>query len=365
MLSQHMFSSRRLPGLPCLLRLLAGVVGGLLPLTASDATSASVNSSVQRPRAEVFAIQDPAATSVFVPNAAVVRRMVERGLMALAGKPTPSEAWQSLLRPNDVVGFKVNSAPGEISGTRPVVVRALIETLKESGHASEKIVIWDKRVMDLRNAGWPEVAARLGVRWLAAEEVGWDPDPARAYEKAILGRLVASDLEFSRREDLNAGRRSFVSKLLSQELSVIIPVTPVLTHTFGGVNGQLVGLAFGSVDNSLRFQNNPSLLAEAVPEICALDDVLPRVLFGVSDALICQYRGQESLRLHNTVVLNELRFSRDPVALDALALDDLARARASSPYSVERPAETEVYVNAELLELGISDLKRIDIRRPD
>ncbi len=362
MLSERMFWSCRLPWLPRLL-LLAGALAGSPPLVATDTIPAPINPSARRPRAEVFIIQDSAATSVFVPNAAVVRRMVERGLMALAGKPTPSEAWRSLLRTNDVVGFKVNSAPGEISGTRPVVVRALIETLKESGHAAEKIVIWDKRAADLRQAGWYEVAASLGVRSVAAEEVGWDPDPQRAYEKSVLGRLVAGDLEFNRREDLNAGRRSFVSKLLTQQLSVIIPVTPVLTHTLGGVNGQLVGLAFGSVDNSLRFQNNPSLLAEAVPEICALDDVLPRVLFGVSDALICQYRGQESLRLHNTVVLNELRFSLDPVALDALALDDLARARASSPYSVERPAETEVYVNAELLELGVSDLKRIDVRR--
>ena len=134
-------------------------------------------------------------------------------------------------------------------------------------------------------------------------------------------------------------------------------------ETLGPLKGAGRWLALGSIDNSLRFQNNPALLAEAVPEICALDDVLARVVFGVSDALICQYRGEESLRLYDTLVLNELRFSRDPLALDALAVDDIIRAHKASPYAVGKIYETDLYVNAELLELGVSDLKRIDVRK--
>ena len=343
-----------------LLALVAGVCRGLADEPAGEVR---FSSSTNRTRAEVLVVQDPAATTFFVPNASVVRRMVERGITALGDKPTVGEAWRSLIRTNDVVGFKVTSAPGDVSGTRPVVVRALVESLKAAGHAADKIVIWDKRSSDLRNAGWYSVAQELGVRCVSSEDAGWDPDPERAYEKAVLGRLVAGDLEFSRRDDLNAGRRSYVTRLLTKELNVVIPVTPVLTHNLAGVNGQLVGLALGSIDNSLRFLNNPNLLAEAVPEICALDDVLARVAFGVSDAMVCQYRGEETVRLYNTMVLNELRFSRDPVALDAVALEDLTRARKASPYTVDKQFETDVYVNAELLELGVSDLKRIDVRR--
>lgn len=316
-----------------------------------------------KPRSEVFVVQDPGATSIFIPNPTVVRSMIDRGLVALSGKTNSAAAWRSLLKTNDTVGIKVTSAPGEISGTRPVVVRALVESLKESGHPARQIVLWDKRAFDLKSAHWFDTAAELGVRCRASEEVGWDPDPTRSYDKGVIGRLVAGDLDFERREDLSVGRRSYVSRLLTQELSVVIPVTPVLAHNMAGVNGQLVGMALGSVDNSLRFQNNPSLLAEAVPEICALDDVLPRVLFGISDAMICQYRGEENVRLHNTVVLNEIRFSRDSVALDALALEDILRARRASPYYVERRSDFEVYVNAEMLELGVSDLKRIDLRK--
>lgn len=350
-----------------------GVLGGLTILASLHALIAAegiaepaANPAVgntNKPRAEVVAVQDPQATTAFVPNAAVVRRLVERGLTALADKADITNAWRSLVRTNDRVGFKVTSAAGEMSGTRPAVVKALVETLLAAGHPARQIVIWDRRTVDLRQAGWNTLAASLGVQCRSSEEAGWDPNPDRAYEKPVIGRLVAGDLEFDQRQDLNAGRRSHVTRLLTQELTVVIPVTPVLAHNLAGVNGQLVGLALGSTDNCLRFQNNPALLAEAVPEICALDDLLPRVVFGVSDALICQYRGEESLRLYDTVVLNELRFSRDPLALDALAVDDIVRAHKASPYAVGKLYETDLYVNAELLELGVSDLKRIDVKK--
>lgn len=342
-------------------------VGSLQGVVAAEGVPATSDSkavgNTNKTRAEVFVVQDPAATSAFVPNPAVVHRLVERGITTLAGKPDITNAWRALIRSNDIVGFKVNSAAGEVGGTRPTVVKALVETLLAAGHPSRQIVIWDKRAVDLRQAGWQTLAASLGVRCQSSEEAGWDPNPDRAYEKPVIGRLVAGDLEFDQRMDLNAGRRSYVTRLLTQQLTVVIPVTPVLAHNLAGVNGQLLGLALGSIDNSLRFQNNPALLAEAVPEICALDDLLARVVFGVSDALICQYRGEESLRLYDTLILNELRFSRDPLALDALAVDDIIRAHKASPYAVGKIYETDLYVNAELLELGVSDLKRIDVRK--
>ena len=67
--------------------------------------------------------------------------------------------------------------------------------------------------------------------------------------------------------------------------------------------------------------------------------------------------------LHYALTLNELRFSRDLVALDALALDDVTRARTGVKYEGEKPPKTELYLNAELIDLGISDLKRIQVTR--
>lgn len=346
------------------------LVGGLaVPVAGwgvSDVPAAGAESAPSAPlRSVVYEVQDPAATTHFVPNPEVVRRLVDRGIAALAGKASASEGWPELIRSTETVGFKVTSAPGEVSGTRLPVVRALVESLRASGHPADRIAFWDKRSTDLRNAGWYRLAEELGVRCLASDQAGWDPDPDKAYDKAVLGRLVAGDLEYGRKEEPGVGRRSYVSRLLTHDLDRIIPVTPVMNHNVAGVNGQLLGLAFAGVDNSIRFANNPGLYAEAVSEICALEDIFPRIAFGVSDALVCQYRGEEATRLHNATMLNSLRFSRDPVALDVLAIADIENARGKAPGEGGPRTRSEIYSNAELLELGVADLKRIDVKRVD
>ncbi len=323
--------------------------------------SPAVPAATNAPHARVVTVHDPAATSAFVPDTGVVRRMVDKGLAAFTGKPEAVDAWHSLLSARDTVGFKVTAAPGAVSGTRPATVQALIESLLAAGHPAKQIVIWDKRDLDLRAGGWRQLAQRLGVRCAASEEAGWDE--SKFYDSPVIGRLVVGDLEFGRKEEDHSGRKSYVTRLLTHDLTKIITVAPVLSHNVSGVNGHLAGLAWASVDNTIRFANDPARLAETVPDICALDDVMPRLVMAVSDALICQYRGEELTLLHYTIPLNELRFSKDPVALDALALADVEHARAAAKVEGERKMKIELYNNAELIELGVADLSRIDITR--
>ncbi|HTH46395.1 MAG TPA: hypothetical protein VMB21_02685, partial [Candidatus Limnocylindria bacterium] len=310
-------------------------------------------------RARVVTVHDAGATTAFVPDAQVVRRMVDQGLAAFTGKPEAGDAWRTLVTPKDVVGFKVTAAPGAVSGTRPATVQALIESLLSAGHPTNQIVIWDKRDVDLRAAGWRQLAQRLGVRCVASENAGWDE--AKFYDSPLIGRLVVGDLEFGRKEEDHTGRKSYVSRLLTHDLTKIITVAPVLSHNVSGVNGHLAGLAWASVDNTIRFANDSARLAEAVPDICGLDDVIPKLVLAVSDALICQYRGEEETLLHYTIPLNELRFSKDPVALDVLALADVEHAREAARLEGERKMKFELYSNAELIELGVADPKRIDV----
>ena len=100
--------------------------------------------------------------------------------------------------------------------------------------------------------------------------------------------------------------------------------------------------------------------ARAVPEIYALPSLSDRVALNITDALICQYLGEERSLLHYSAILNQLRFSRDPVALDILSLQELDRQRklANAP---EVKSNRDLYDNAALLELGINDPKKIDI----
>lgn len=327
-------------------------------LCLGSATTAGLHAA-EPAKALVHSVYDGDATQSFVPDAAMVRRMVDRGVQAVAGTNDLTAAWRRFIRPSDVVGFRIVSAPGSISGTRPAVVEGLISSLLSCGHPARQIVVWDKRASDLILAGYPKMAERLGVRWAATEEIGWDEN--RFYDNATIGRLLIGDLEFLRRDQANVGRKSFVSRLLTRDVTKIIPVTPLLSHHLLGVNGQIANLSLGAVDNTMRFEQEAGRLAEALPELCALDDLLPRLAFGVTDALICQYRGEERTYLHYALTLNQLRFSTDPVALDALSIEDIRKARATNPTDGEKPFKTELYTNCALLDMGVAELERIQV----
>jgi len=307
----------------------------------------------------VVIVQNPGAVVNFQPDAAVVQAMVDQGITNLTGQATVAAAWRSIVSPRDVVGIKVFSAAGEISGTRPSVVAAVVQGLIQGGVPAGHIIIWDKHADDLRAAGYFKLARQLGVRAEGAVETGYDPTNYYQPDSAIIGTLVYGDFEFGKKGD-NVGRRSFVTKILSRQVTKIISIAPLLNQPSAGVCGHLYSLAFGGVDNTLRFQNDPDRLAVAIPEINALPAVGDRVVLNITDALIGQYEGGASVLLHYSTVLNQLWFSHDPVALDTMAIRELDRERqAAGAWGF--PPDLEIYTNAVLLQLGINDPGQIRV----
>ena len=309
------------------------------------------------PRARVVIVQEPDAVNAFRPRPEKVEAMVNRAITNLTGKATVREAWRSLVSTQDVVGIKVYSAPGPNSGTRPAVAAAVVQGLLAAGLPPKHIVIWDKSETDLRLAGFFDLADRYGIRVAGSARAGYDDKTF--YETPLIGNLIAGDLEFQKKGE-GVGRKSFVSKLVTQELTKIINLAPLLNHNEAGVSGSLYGLAMGSVDNTMRFEGDAARLNTAVPEIYALPAVGDRVVLNIVDALICQYEGGEHGLLHYSAVLNQLRFSRDPVALDVLSVRELDIQRRAAKAPNVRP-NLELYNNAALLELGVSDLKKIQV----
>ena len=142
---------------------LTQLTGLLLVLSFGSSRGAetfSASSSV--PRARVLIVQDLAATDAFNPRVDKIRSMVSRAITNLTAKPTVREAWRSLVSTQDVVGIKVVSAPGARSGTRPAVVMAVVEGLLSAGLPPKRIIVWDKQISDLQDAGFPELAKKYG-----------------------------------------------------------------------------------------------------------------------------------------------------------------------------------------------------------
>jgi hypothetical protein len=211
--------------------------------------------------------------------------------------------------------------------------------------------------VDLRDAGFFALEDQLGIRVAGSAAAGYDP--TNFYDTPLIGSLVWGDSEFGKTGE-GIGRKSFVSKLVSQQMTKIINVTPMLNHNAAGVSGNLYGLTAGSVDNFFRFESDPVRLAKAVPEIYALPALGDKVVVSITDALICQYEGGQHGLLHYSATLNQLRFSKDAVALDMLSVKELDRQRRLSKSPYVKP-NFELFNIAALLELGVNDVNRIQV----
>jgi hypothetical protein len=230
--------------------------------------------------------------------------------------------------------------------------------LLQTGLPPSHIIIWDKHLLDLRLAGYDALARRYGVGLAGASDAGYDEKVF--YDNPVMGDLVAGDFDFDS-AGKTVGRKSYVTKLLTEKITKIINITPLLNHNYAGVCGNLYGLAMGSVDNTLRFEAEGERLARAVPEIYALPSLSDRVALNITDALLGQYQGESLSLLHYSTELNEIWLSKDPVALDTLALEELARERQERKIQAE-DENLLLYQNAARLELGVDDPSKIRIQ---
>ncbi|HVR36073.1 MAG TPA: hypothetical protein VMS21_09525, partial [Methylomirabilota bacterium] len=204
-----------------------GLLWGLAEGSPGFAPGIDLGGGLSAGLTRIVVAEDARATEAFKPRAEIVRSMVREGLTALTGKTNETEAWLSMVNPEDVVGIKVFSTPGPDIGTRPAVVEAVVEGLKEAGIPAEQIVVWDKRASALRRAGFFEFANRLGIRVVAGELAGYDEEAF--YETSLVGTPAFGDHEFGRTGD-GVGRKSYFTKLVTGDVTRIISIAPLLNH---------------------------------------------------------------------------------------------------------------------------------------
>ena len=333
------------------------LLGWLLPAGAEDFFA---------PRTTNAAVRVVIATGenlfdAYLPYNDRVEALFNRGLARFTRTNDTTAAWLSLVSTNDTVGIKVFSTPGALTGTRPAVVTAIVHGLIAAGVPSEKIIIWDKHNADLRNAGYFELGQSLGVPVVGAAEAGYDTNSFYLPDSPVIGALVWGDVEFGN-TNKGVGKKSFISRLVSQRLTKIISVAPLINELDAGVCGHFYSVSLGSVDNTRRFEGDAFRLSVALPEIYALPSVGDKVVLCITDALLAQGQGGPASFLQYSAVLQQIWFSRDPVALDTLGQKELEQERRNQNAS-KTPSNYKIYTNAVLLQLGVSDPGRMKIEK--
>ena len=291
--------------------------------------------------------------------------MVDRLILAATNQPDMGKAWGSLVAPNDKIGIKISAAGGELFTTHHDVVTAIVDGLVAAGHPRSSIVVWDRSLEGIKGAGYKKGD---GFELKAIPpRVGYD---AKAVLTApLLGKLVWGDVEYISdgggsaplSDTENTSNVSHFSRIISSEVTKVINVPVMSNSTTNGIAGCLYNMTIPNIDNWRRFALGSGFGAESVAMIYANPVISQKVVLNVMDGLAAQYAGgpqsQPNFALHHAT----LYASKDPVALDSVALKRLEEWR--SKENVPPIGRLASYVQtATTVGLGNSDLSRIEVR---
>lgn len=250
-------------------------------------------------------------------NEDAVGEMVDRAMMKLTGRDSAKAAWRDFVLPDHIVGIKINPLAGPKLSTHSVLVNKIIEGLFSAGVLKKQIIIWDRFEEHLLNAGYPIKTDEGDVRTLASDmdNIGYDDEIFYETEKDSAVR----------RE--NESTRSRYSRIVTEQVDVLINVPVLKHHDMAGVSGCLKNMAFGSVDNTRRFHGKPLYCNPAIGEIFENKVLKDKVVLNIVDGLVASYDRGPIYHAESTWQYGGLFLSADPVILDVLILQTINQKR--------------------------------------
>ncbi len=246
-----------------------------------------------------------------------VGELLDQAMIKLTGRDSAKEAWRAIVFPDDIVGIKINPLGGPELSTHAIIVDKIIEGLYGAGVLRKQVIIWDRFAEHLLNAGYPIRQDEADVRIIASDTEGIGYDDAFFYE--------SEKDSFTRRE--NGSIRSRYSRIVTQEVDVLINVPVLKHHAIAGVSGCLKNLAFGSVDNTRRFHAKPIYCNPAIGEILEQKVLKEKLILNIVDGLVASFDHGPIYHADSTWRFNTLFVSADPVILDVLVLQTVNQKR--------------------------------------
>lgn len=303
-------------------------------------------------------------------DGARVRKEIERGMAELTGEKDMGKAWGRFVGPKDVVGIKVNPIGEAILSTKPEVVDAVIEGLLAAGVPKANIVIWDRRLFQLEEAGF--TAARFpGIRILGTEMKGpngeFYDDKGELWAKDNIDREAlpyVADLEMKYNKEtlgymINEGKESYFTKIVTEKVTKIVNV-PILKNAGATTTCCLKNLSYGSLSNTSRLHK---IWMKSVAEPCAFPVLRDKVVLNIVDGLQACYDGGPGANPKFIYDSSVLLFGSDPVAVDAVAHDIIVKERmARGVQQVDAAGRSAFLELAAGLGLGVAARDKIEIR---
>ena len=276
------------------------------------------------------------------PDSARVAKLLDTAVENFAETADPVAPWKKIVRPNEVVGLKVNTIAGPGLSTHVILVQAICERLKQAGVQPGNIIVWDRWNRELERAGYTISTDSNNVRVMGTDskDVGYDD----------------SELSFG-------VAKSRLSKLLTRTCDCMINV-PILKHH----SGAGVTLA---LKNMYGVNNNPQSLHDnnccpGVADLYMLAPIREKFRFVVADAMTGCFEAGPGFKPQYAWKYNGLMVASDPVAIDYIAWQIIERKRAERGLKTLADAGTPpkyIAVAADAQHrLGTNDPNRITLR---
>ncbi len=351
-------------------------------ITASEPTATNIADALKYPRNEnsmpgrypgrVVKIVDENSIVENKIKEDAVYEMLEAGMTNLTEETDISLAWQHFVSPGEAIGLKVNPIGGKLLSTSHALVKSVISQLELSGISKEKIVIFDRRMQHLLDAGftpdnYPGIAI-LGTEHVDENGSYYDGS-GQLYSLSRIDRewYYWADCEMEYDNSMlpfmvNQGKYSYFSKIVTRQLDKIINL-PIMKNAGASITLCLKNLGYGVITNTSRLHS--TLWAETSAQVCAFPPVRDKVVLNIADGIKGCYDGGPGANPQFFTNYGMLLLGTDPVAVDMAGYDIIIGKRIEmGRQDGFADAGLRQMLLAGDLGLGIADRKRIDLRIP-
>ncbi len=296
-----------------------------LPAVGSRPSSPQIDQAAKSVVADVRAREVVADADI---QETLLFEMIEEGVRLAASASSPGEAWNKLIKPDEVIGIKFNQIGAETIRTTDPFAGQIVESLKRAGVAPDRIILIEA----------PERLTR---------ELKTRPCP--------IG-FSGGKVSFGSGEDELAA--------VLQEVAAIINVPFLKTHNIAQMTGCLKNLSHALVRRPKLCHANGC--SPFVGDILALPQIRPKMRLNIVNALRAVFEGgplpsTDSVWTHSGIVV-----STDPVAADYIGLEILnaERSRRKLPIIGDRDGHIPHVRAAAESGLGTDDQDYIIVHRP-
>jgi len=322
----------------------------------------------------VVAVHHPSSITSGAYQEGPISEMIRKGMMSLTGAPSWADAWKVFIERGDVVGIKVSPVGGKILCSDAIVLNRIIDGIKQAGVPARDIVVFSRYKKEILDAGID--------KWLP-EDVQWTA-PSADYAENQLDMKGYDRDQFMELAVVKPGddpmdshfRRSYVSKVVAQQVNKIINLPVLKHHQSAGVTICLKNLSHGCVNNVNRSHVNPTanVCGIFIPSVVSLPVFRQKAVLHICDAVKASYHGGPGAKPKYVWEHQTMYFATDPVALDKTGLRVIDAKRASvgmASIALSKPDDDSHWLNCQpehieiagLLGLGVFDDAKIDLKQ--